>query len=159
MIRAFGGDRALFQRFKTRFLIAPLVIVGVCVWSAFYDIQAVQLVALAWGIWHGMIQTYRFCRIYDSKSAARAAVRARIDWALCFVWFIGAVLLSPLRFRRCLELYYDSGGPIIPRFVFERLRDGGVRLAAAARFSRRPRFEPGQGDVARQQHRLLVVLQ
>lgn len=121
MIRAYG-DRALFERFRARFLIAPVAIVVVCVWSAIYDIQAVQLVALAWGIWHGMMQTYGFCRIYDSKSSAKAAARARIDWALCFVWFIGAVILSPLRFRSCLELYYDSGGPIIPRVAFELFR-------------------------------------
>src|SRR6202795_1525940 len=57
MIRAYG-DRALFQRFKIRFIVAPLAILAVCVWSSFYNIQAVQLVAMAWGIWHGMMQTY-----------------------------------------------------------------------------------------------------
>ena len=68
-----GRDRALFQRFKIRFIVAPLAILAVCVWSSFYNIQAVQLVAMAWGIWHGMMQTYGFCRIYDAKASARAA--------------------------------------------------------------------------------------
>jgi len=71
MIRAYG-DRALFDRFKIRFVVAPLAIAAVCVWSSIYDIQAVQLVAMAWGIWHGMMQTYGFCRIYDAKASARA---------------------------------------------------------------------------------------
>src|SRR5437868_1751412 len=116
MIRAYG-DRALFQRFKTRFVIAPLALLAVCIWSSVYNIQAVQLVALAWGIWHGMMQTYGFCRIYDAKASAKGSARARIDLALCFAWFLAAVLLSPMRFRSSLDLYYDSGGPVIPPVV------------------------------------------
>lgn len=116
MIRAYG-DRALFDRFKTRFVIAPLVLLAICVWSSVYNIQAVQLVALAWGIWHGMMQTYGFCRIYDAKASAKGASRARVDLALCFSWFLAAVLLSPMRFRTCLDLYYESGGPVVPAAI------------------------------------------
>src|SRR5213592_2347725 len=112
MIRAYG-DRALFDRFKVRFMVAPVVLLAVCVWSSIYNIQAIQLVALAWGIWHGMMQTYGFCRIYDAKASAKAAARAKIDLALCFAWFLAAVILSPMRFRTCLDLYYESGGPVI----------------------------------------------
>src|SRR5436190_700725 len=112
MIRAYG-DRALFDRFKIRFVVAPLALLAICVWSSVYNIQAVQLVALAWGIWHGMMQTYGFCRIYDSKASGKAAARARTDLALCFAWFLGAVVLSPMRFRTCLDLYYESGGPVV----------------------------------------------
>jgi Tfp pilus assembly protein PilF len=121
MIRAYG-DRALFDRFKVRFVVAPLLILAVCVWASLYNIQAIQLVALAWGIWHGMMQTYGFCRIYDAKASVRAASRARVDLALCFAWFLGAVLLSPMRFRSSLDLYYESGGPVIPAALIEGLR-------------------------------------
>ena len=72
MIRAYG-DRALFARFKTRFVVAPIALLLVCVWASVYNIQAIQLVALAWGIWHGLMQTYGFCRIYDAKASAKAA--------------------------------------------------------------------------------------
>jgi Tfp pilus assembly protein PilF len=116
MIRAYG-DRALFDRFKIRFVVAPLALLTVCIWSSVYNIQAVQLVALAWGIWHGLMQTYGFCRIYDAKASAKAAARARLDLALCFSWFLAAVLLSPMRFRTCLDLYYESGGPVVPAAV------------------------------------------
>src|SRR2546423_13317346 len=112
MIRAYG-DRALFQRFRSRFVVAPLVLLSVCVWASVYNIQAIQLVAMAWGIWHGMMQTYGFCRIYDAKASGKAAARARTDLALCFAWFLGAVILSPMRFRTCLDLYYESGGPLV----------------------------------------------
>jgi Tfp pilus assembly protein PilF len=121
MIRAYG-DPTLFDRFKIRFVVAPLAILAVCVWSSIYNIQAVQLVAMAWGIWHGMMQTYGFCRIYDAKASARAAARARVDLALCFAWFSAAVLLSPMRFRTLLELYYESGGPVVPAAAVAAIR-------------------------------------
>jgi hypothetical protein len=125
MIRAYG-DRALFDRFKIRFVVAPLAILAVCIWSSLYNIQAIQLVAMAWGIWHGMMQTYGFCRIYDAKASARAAARARVDLALCFAWFSAAVLLSPMRFRTLLELYYESGGPVVPAAAVASIRAGIV---------------------------------
>jgi Flp pilus assembly protein TadD len=125
MIRAYG-DRTLFDRFKIRFVVAPLAILAVCIWSSLYNIQAVQLVAMAWGIWHGMMQTYGFCRIYDAKASARAAARARIDLALCFAWFSAAVLLSPMRFRTLFELYYESGGPVIASVAVAAIRTAVV---------------------------------
>jgi Tfp pilus assembly protein PilF len=125
MIRAYG-DPALFERFKIRFVVAPLAILAVCVWSSIYDIQAVQLVAMAWGIWHGMMQTYGFCRIYDAKASVRAAARARVDLALCFAWFSAAVLLSPMRFRTLFELYYESGGPVVASAAVVAIRTAVV---------------------------------
>ncbi|MEY2509375.1 MAG: hypothetical protein QOE26_138 [Verrucomicrobiota bacterium] len=130
MIRAYG-DRALFRRFRTRFIVAPLALLAVCIWSSVYNIQAIQLVALSWGIWHGMMQTYGFCRIYDAKASGKATARARTDLALCFAWFLGAVLLSPMRFRTCLDLYYESGGPVVPPALIVDLQYGvGFALAA-----------------------------
>ena len=129
MIRAYG-DRALFDRFKVRFVVAPLLILAVCVWASLFNIQAIQLVALAWGIWHGMMQTYGFCRIYDAKASAKAAARARVDLALCFAWFSAAVLLSPMRFRSALELYYESGGPVIAPPLVVAVRTGIIGILA-----------------------------
>ena len=127
MIRAYG-DRALFQRFKTRFIVAPLALLVICIWGSLYNVQAVQLVAMTWGIWHGMMQTYGFGRIYDAKASAgpAAAGRARSDLMLCFAWFSAAVLLSPMRFRTLLDLYYDSGGPVVPVAVVSLFRAGVV---------------------------------
>jgi len=121
MIRAYG-DRSLFARFKIRFIVAPVALLAVCIWSSVYNIQAIQLVAMAWGIWHGMMQTYGFCRIYDAKASARAAARARVDLALCVAWFSAAVLLSPMRFRTLLESYYESGGPVVASTAVDALR-------------------------------------
>jgi Flp pilus assembly protein TadD len=130
MIRAYG-DRALFRRFRIRFVVAPILLLAVCIWSSVYNIQAIQLVALAWGIWHGMMQTYGFCRIYDAKASGKAAARARTDLALCFSWFLAAVLLSPMRFRTCLDLYYESGGPVVAPVFVASVRYGIVFALAA----------------------------
>jgi lipoprotein NlpI len=73
-----------------------------------------------------MMQTYGFCRIYDAKASAKAAARARVDLALCFAWFSAAVLLSPPRFRTLLELYYESGGPMLASAAIAGLRWGIV---------------------------------
>src|SRR6266581_2896954 len=121
MIRAYS-DRALFNRFKTRFIVAPIVLLTVAVWASLYKVQAIQLLALVWGIWHGMMQTYGFSRIYDAKASAKAAARARADLALCFAWFLAAVLLSPMRMRTLLDVYYESGGLVIPASAMGTLR-------------------------------------
>ncbi|MDQ2947956.1 MAG: tetratricopeptide repeat protein, partial [Acidobacteriota bacterium] len=136
MIRAYG-DPALFSRFKTRFVVAPVALLAVCVWSSIYNIQAIQLVALIWGIWHGLMQTYGFCRIYDAKASASAASRARADFILCATAFTAAVVLSPLRFRTCLELYYESGGPVIPTWAISTIRNAmiGLVVLAVAQFA------------------------
>jgi Flp pilus assembly protein TadD len=130
MIRAYG-DRALFDRFKIRFVVAPVALLAVSVWASLYNIQAIQLLALVWGIWHGMMQTYGFCRIYDAKASAKAAARARADLALCFAWFLAAVLLSPMRLRTLLDLYYESGGLVIPVAAIATFRNGIVVALAA----------------------------
>jgi hypothetical protein len=76
------------------------------------------------------MQTYGFCRIYDAKASAKAAARARVDFALCLAWFSAAVLLSPMRFRSFLDLYYESGGPVIPVAVVAAIRTGVVGVLA-----------------------------
>src|SRR5205814_5676492 len=85
MIRAYG-DRALFQRFKYRFIFAPIFLVVVCTAFFLWDLKGIVLVAFIWGVWHGMMQTYGFCRIYDAKVGSFAALTRRLDFALCGVW-------------------------------------------------------------------------
>jgi len=82
MIRAYG-DRALFQRFKYRFIFAPIFLVVVCTAFFLWDLKGIVLVAFIWGVWHGMMQTYGFCRIYDAKVGSFAALTRRLDFALC----------------------------------------------------------------------------
>src|SRR5262245_34033101 len=48
MIRAYG-DRALFQRFKWRFILAPIFLVVVCVAFSLWHLQGIVLVGFVWG--------------------------------------------------------------------------------------------------------------
>ena len=102
MIRAYG-DRALFQRFRWRFICAPIFLVVVCAAFSVWNLTGIVLVAFIWGVWYGMMQTYGFCRIYDAKVGSFAEVTRRLDFALCGIWFATAVLLSPQRMTDTLE--------------------------------------------------------
>ena len=113
MIRAYG-DRALFERFRWRFIFAPIFLLSVCVAFYWWDLKGIILIVFFWGVWHGMMQTYGFCRIYDAKTGSFAALTRRLDFATCATWFAAAVLLSPQRMTDTLETYYASGGPFIP---------------------------------------------
>ena len=128
MIRAYG-DRALFQRFRWRFIFAPIFLVVVCAAFSLWDLKGIVLVAFIWGVWHGMMQTYGFCRIYDAKVGSFAEVTRRVDFALCGIWFATAVLLSPQRMTDTLETYYSAGGPFIPPALLRAGQHGLLALA------------------------------
>ncbi|PYJ01267.1 MAG: hypothetical protein DMF00_05495 [Verrucomicrobia bacterium] len=130
MIRAYG-DRALFQRFRWRFICAPIFLIVVCAAFSLWDLKGIVLVAFVWGVWHGMMQTYGFCRIYDAKVGSFAELTRRLDFALCAIWFATAVLLSPQRMTDTLESYYSAGGPFIPPALLHGAQQGLLLLALA----------------------------
>src|SRR5437868_13386704 len=121
MIRAYG-DRALFERFRSRFIFAPIFLLGVCLAFTWWDLKGIVLVVFFWGVWHGMMQTYGFCRIYDAKMGSFAGVTRRLDFATCAIWFAAAVLLSSQRMTDTLETYYASGAPYIPPSVLQSVQ-------------------------------------
>ena len=128
MIRAYG-DRALFQRFKWRFIFAPLFLVAVCATFFFWDLKGIVLVTFIWGVWHGMMQTFGFCRIYDAKVGSFAGITRRLDFALCATWFAAAVLLSPQRMTDTLDSYYAAGGPFVSPALFRASQQAALTLA------------------------------
>src|ERR1700720_4959490 len=127
MIRAYG-DRALFERFRWRFIFAPLFLLVTCVAFYWWDLKGIILVVFFWGVWHGMMQTYGFCRIYDAKTGSFPALTRRLDFATCAIWFTSAVLLAPQRMADTLETYYASGGP----FIAPALLRGAQQIMFAA---------------------------
>ncbi|HEX7793412.1 MAG TPA: tetratricopeptide repeat protein [Vicinamibacterales bacterium] len=117
MMRAYG-DQMLFTRFKSRFVLTPLVLGATCVLFALRQLNAMVLIAYIWGVWHGLMQTYGFLRIYDGKVGSVSRVTARLDAAMCLTWFGAAVLVSPTRMTKILTDYYRSGGTIVsPQIV------------------------------------------
>ena len=130
MIRAYG-DRALFSRFRWRFIFAPIFLLSVCVAFYWWDLKGIILIVFFWGVWHGMMQTYGFCRIYDAKTGSFAALTRRLDFATCATWFAAAVLLSPQRMADTLEMYYASGGPFIPPWLLHTAQQIVFAIAIA----------------------------
>jgi len=167
MIRAYG-DRALFQRFKWRFIFAPIFLVVVCAIFFLWDLKGIVLIAFIWGVWHGLMQTYGFCRIYDAKVGSFATLTRRLDFALCGIWFAAAVLLSPQRMTDTLDSYYWAGGPFIPPALLRAAQQGGAG-AGARSFSRisgkfhldvdqREATKSGKTGASHHEHFFLVVL-
>jgi Tfp pilus assembly protein PilF len=130
MIRAYG-DRALFRRFRWRFILAPIFLLWVCVAFYWWDLKGIIVIVFFWGVWHGMMQTYGFCRIYDAKTGSFAALTRRLDFATCATWFAAAVLLSPLRMADTLETYYASGGPFIQPWLLHNTQQVVLAVAIA----------------------------
>src|SRR5580765_399172 len=130
MIRAYG-DRSLFERFKWRFILAPIFLLAVCIAFTWWDLKGIVLIVFFWGFWHGMMQTYGFCRIYDAKTGSLAALTRRLDFATCGAWFATAVLLSSQRMTDTLESYYSAGGPFIPPGLLRGAQQGLFGLALA----------------------------
>jgi hypothetical protein len=92
-IRAYG-DCDLFRRFRFRFIVAPVLLGGACLFAAFYNIHALILASVAWAIWHALMQTYGFIRIYAAKAGKNSAFDRRLDFSICLLWFSGAILLN-----------------------------------------------------------------
>lgn len=117
MMRAYG-DRALFRRFRTRFLVSPLVFAAAALGFAVNGLNGVSLIVLLWGVWHGALQVYGFLRIYDARVGATERLTARLDWIMCIGWFAFGVLHSPGRLGELLELWYALGAPLLSPAVF-----------------------------------------
>lgn len=117
MMRAYG-DRALFRRFRTRFLLSPLILLAAALAFALNGLNGVSLIVLVWGIWHGALQVYGFLRIYDARVGAFSRWNARLDLAMCLGWFALGVLRSDGRLGEMLELWYALGAPLIPPEAF-----------------------------------------
>jgi tetratricopeptide (TPR) repeat protein len=117
LFRAYG-DRALFRRFRTRLIVAPLFLVTVTAYFAYLDLHIVILLSLLWGAWHWMMQVYGFARIYDAKTEPAARTPARLDQMLCLMWFGMCVFVLNTGMAGWVTRYYESGGPRLPSEAF-----------------------------------------
>jgi tetratricopeptide (TPR) repeat protein len=131
MMRAYG-DAGLFREFRVRFIVAPIVLAAACVFIFMNNMRIAILAIYLWGIWHGLMQTYGFVRIYDAKAGSVAPVTQRLDLMMCISWFVTGVLVSPARFYQLLEYWHvNVGGPIPARMVLEGVRMVAVFATAA----------------------------
>lgn len=127
MMRAYG-DRALFQRFKLRFIVAPVLLVAIGIYSTIAQSSAIPLAVGFWGLWHYLMQSYGFIRIYDSKVRSVAPLTCWFDQLMCLSWFLGAAVLTDNGLFSDLNLFYRAGGPIIAPRAIGWLQSGAVVL-------------------------------
>lgn len=137
-MRAYG-DRELFERFRWRFLLAPPLVFAVALlftpppWLAerlgipWTHLHGLELVLLAWGTWHGLMQTYGFMRIYDLRRGENDRTTARLDHALCLAIFAAGVAFSDVRVYGIANAMWQSG---LPHFGPQTL--SGVRWIIGA---------------------------
>jgi len=122
-MRAYG-DRELFDRFHWRFLLAPPLIFALALvftpptfvaqalrlpWT---HLHGLELILLAWGTWHGLMQTYGFMRIYDIRRGENDRYVARLDHALCLMIFVAGVVFSDVRMFGVASAMWQCGLPI-----------------------------------------------
>jgi tetratricopeptide (TPR) repeat protein len=117
ILRAYG-DRALFRRFRTRLILAPLFLMTTTALFAYLNLNFVFLLAGLWGAWHWMMQAYGFARIYDAKAEPAARMPARLDQMICLMWFGSSVFVLNDVFPLYVERFYESGGSVLPAAAF-----------------------------------------
>lgn len=121
MLRAYG-DQELFERYRVRFIAAPIFLVSVCVVYSFYRPDALGIIIVAWGFWHSQAQIYGFLRIYDSKVGMTSSQAAWVDRLVCLSWFAGGIAMSDGRVADFLTVYYRCGGISVATWVISAIR-------------------------------------
>lgn len=108
-VRAYG-DRDLFQRFQTRFVCAPVVVLATYIaMFASGNGPAAILVTTGWAFWHWLAQAFGFARIYDIKAGSFSKRTALLDRALVISGFIGAVVLTDGATAEMAAVFLNAG--------------------------------------------------
>ena len=124
MMRAYG-DKALFREYRTRFILAPIALAALCVSFTLLELRVIILAVYVWGVWHGLMQTYGFVRIYDAKRRSVHPWTQKLDLFMCIAWFTTGVIWSDARFYQLLEYYYlRVGAPLPPAAVLDMVQWG-----------------------------------
>jgi tetratricopeptide (TPR) repeat protein len=107
------GDRELFARWRTRFVVAPFALLILCITMFATGQQAALMLATTgWAFWHWLAQAFGFARIYDSKVGSFRPLTAWLDKALVTMGFTGAVVLNPASTATFGKVFLDAGVPL-----------------------------------------------
>lgn len=135
-VRAYG-DRELFARFRIRFVIAPLVLLGVCVGMfASGHSSSLLLVTTGWAFWHWLAQAFGFARIYDIKVGSYRRLTTWLDKALVITGFVGAVMLNPGSIVSFGRVFLDAGIMLPDAATFAAMQNAmiGVMVLVGAAY-------------------------
>src|SRR5262245_47661174 len=120
ILRAYG-DRALFKRFQTRLILAPVFLIATTAGFAYLNLNFMFLVVGVWGAWHWLMQVYGFARIYDAKVEPESRTSGWMDQVLCVLWFGMCMFVLSNVMPMYVTRFYESGGPALPTAGFEWL--------------------------------------
>ncbi len=115
-------DPVLFRRYRTRFIAAPLFLFGIFVALSLLHLHSLSIIVVLWGAWHGAMQVNGFLRIYDAKAGSFSPLTARLDWAMCLIWFGMGLLHSNSRVTSILLNAYNTGLPAVYPGAFSAFR-------------------------------------
>ena len=90
------GNRPDFERFRTRLVAGPLLLLGGVVLGIAYAPLALFWVIRLWDIQHGFMQQHGFGRIYDFKGGTGADSTRRFDLGLHAVMYVNMMIATPL---------------------------------------------------------------
>jgi Tfp pilus assembly protein PilF len=150
-IRAYT-DPVLFRRFRMRFILAPLFLLGVYILFSVLHLESLKLILVLWGTWHGAMQVNGFLRIYDAKAGSVSTVTSWLDWAMCLGWFGGALFYSS-RLIAILTYLFGAGVREIPVNAFVDFRNAwmialaGITVAFLFHALRQARLGKGPNPV------------
>ena len=147
-MRAYG-DRELFRRYRSRFLLVPLLVFALALlfsppsslaralhlpWT---HLHGLELILLLWGTWHGLMQTYGFMRIYDVRLGVNDRWSARLDHWLCLSVFVAGVVFSDARAFGVANAMWQSGLPLFgPEWLaWTRLIVGSVGVCVLVAYA------------------------
>ncbi len=123
------GDHELFARFRLRFVLAPPILLVVCIaLFATKNGAPLLLVTALWGFWHWLAQAFGFARIYDIKAGSFRPLTAFLDRAVVTAGFVGTVVLNSGPTATFGKAFLDAGVPLPGAPVFAIVQD--VVLAA-----------------------------
>lgn len=106
------GSAAEFARFRQRFLLGPVVLVGAVYLLMQYAPLSLVLLVTLWDHQHSLMQQYGFARIYDFKAKAGAPHTARFDLYFNWVFFVNMLVVSPLFSTVWVRMLHEWGVPV-----------------------------------------------
>jgi Flp pilus assembly protein TadD len=112
ILRAYG-DHALFRRYRTRLILAPLFLYGSTLLLAWFNYNFVFLLVGLWGAWHWTMQVYGFARIYDARSGPQGRTPPLLERAVCILWFGMCVFVLNDVLQIYITKFYESGGAVL----------------------------------------------
>jgi Tfp pilus assembly protein PilF len=120
-VRAYGEPN-LFNGYKEKFIISPLVVLAVVGLAQFYSLHGLFLMVVVWEVWHLFMQHYGVMRIYDAKAKIFAKRDVHLDWLLTFFAFLTVIFYSAEYMHRIFDTYLKVGLPFFSPELFKALQ-------------------------------------